>query len=197
MALRYTQLISDGIPADDLDSGPVRLEVPRMSHFQQWAALRESSREVLQPFEPKWAEDDLSRAGFRRRLRRYREDRRSGVGAPFFIVATQTGQLVGGCNLNNIMRGVKQSAAIGYWSGLAYRRCGYVRAAIRASLGYAFGPLGLHRVEAACMPHNEASLALLRSLGFLDEGMARGYLRINGSWRDHLLLAVVHEEAQE
>src|ERR1019366_4312125 len=47
------------------------LRAPQMSDFLQWAHLRESSREYLTPWEPIWPSDDLTRAGFRRRLRRY------------------------------------------------------------------------------------------------------------------------------
>ena len=50
------------------------LRAPQMSDFLQWAHLREHSREYLTPWEPIWPSDDLTRSGFRRRLRRYTED---------------------------------------------------------------------------------------------------------------------------
>jgi ribosomal-protein-alanine N-acetyltransferase len=55
--------------------------------------------------------------------------------------------------------------------------------------GFAFHQLGLHRVEAACLPHNKASIGLLLKCGFMQEGLARGYLKIAGEWHDHLLFA--------
>ena len=177
------------IAPDMLEAGPVRLEVPQPHHFEHWSAVRHGSREALTPFEPTWAEDDTERSGFRRRLRRYTQDRRRGLGAAFFIVRISDGQRVGGCNLNQVQRGVRQCASVGYWSGVEFRRQGYVRSALTAVLAYAFGPLGLQRVEAACLPHNTASLALLASLGFQEEGLAREYLRIDGRWQDHVLLA--------
>ena len=45
------------------------LRAPQMADFVQWAQLRESSRAYLTPWEPIWPSDDLTRAGFRRRLR--------------------------------------------------------------------------------------------------------------------------------
>jgi [ribosomal protein S5]-alanine N-acetyltransferase len=39
------------------------------------------------------------------------------------------------------------------------------------------------------VPENTPSRDLLRKIGFKEEGYARKYLRINGSWRDHLLFA--------
>jgi ribosomal-protein-alanine N-acetyltransferase len=56
---------------------------------------------------------------------------------------------------------------------------------------FAFDRLGLHRIEAACLPHNLASRGLLQKVGFREEGHARQYLRINGSWQDHVLYALL------
>ena len=59
------------------------------------------------------------------------------------------------------------------------------------ALDFAFLNLNLHRVEAACLPHNRRSFELLRRLGFQQEGLARSYLEINGRWEDHLLFAIL------
>ena len=64
-------------------------------------------------------------------------------------------------------------------------RQGYTRAAVRRVLAFAFDQLGLHRVEAACRPENQASKQLLESVGFEYEGRARAFLNIAGEWRDH------------
>jgi ribosomal-protein-alanine N-acetyltransferase len=61
--------------------------------------------------------------------------------------------------------------------------------AVCLMLDFAFRHLGLHRVEAACLPHNQASMRLLLRCGFAREGLARGYLKIAGEWQDHLLFA--------
>ena len=63
-----------------------------------------------------------------------------------------------------------------------------------ASLGFAFGALKLHRVEAACVPTNHASRRVLEKAGFRHEGLARAYLKINGAWADHLLFGVIRDE---
>ena len=59
--------------------------------------------------------------------------------------------------------------------------------AARLVCSFAFETLRLHRVEASCLPHNEPSKALLRRLGFTEEGFAKSYLQIDGRWQDHLL----------
>lgn len=179
---------------DRLDGQHVTMRRPQMADFDAWSRLRESSRAFLTPWEPAWALDELTRNGFRRRLRRYQRDVRDGTLAPFFVFRNTDNALVGGCNLNNIRRGVMQSCSIGYWVGERYRRNGYTREAVRLALAFAFGPLELHRVEAACVPSNEPSRTLLESVGFREEGLARGYLKINDAWRDHVLYAIVRTD---
>jgi [ribosomal protein S5]-alanine N-acetyltransferase len=172
----------------------VFLRYPQMSDYAAWAALRSASREFLAPWEPTWAPDELSRAAFRRRIRRYQREIRSDLGYPFFLFRRDDNLLMGGCTLSNVRRGVTQSAAIGYWIGERYARKGHMRAALNAMLPFVFQVLALHRLEAACIPENEASRALLLKAGFREEGRARRYLQINGEWRDHVLYALLEDD---
>jgi ribosomal-protein-alanine N-acetyltransferase len=68
---------------------------------------------------------------------------------------------------------------------LNFAGTGLMTEALRAAVGYAFNELGLHRLEANIQPGNTASIALVRRLGFRQEGFSPRYLRINGEWRDH------------
>ena len=165
----------------------VTLRMPQMTDFGDWAALRERSREFLTPWEPTWPVDDLSRSAFRRRIRRYGEDLRTDQGYAFLIVRNSDNVLVGGFTLANIRRGVAQAGSLGYWMGLPFIRQGYMTAALRAVVPFAFATLRLHRLEAACIPTNKGSIRLLEKTGFVREGYARDYLCINGIWQDHLL----------
>ncbi len=183
-----------GVDAGALDGGTVVLRPPRMSDHRAWADLRAASRDFLQPWEPAWAPDDLTRGAFRRRLSIYARDRDLGLGYAYLVFEKAGGALVGGVNLRGVTRGVAQSAAIGYWAGQAYARRGHTLAGVCAVTRFALRTLGLHRVEAACCTDNIASSALLRKVGFTEEGMARGYLKINGIWRDHLLFGMVGDE---
>ena len=88
-------------------------------------------------------------------------------------------------------RGVSQTVSLGYWMGQAYAGKGYMSAGVRTLIPYAFGALGFRRVEAACVPHNQASVGLLERVGFTREGLARQYLCINGNWMDHVLFGFV------
>lgn len=168
----------------------VRLRPPRATDYSEWRELRARSREFLQPWEPTWPADDLSRAAFRRRLAAYARDREAGVAHPFFIYRQSDDALVGGITLSNIRRGVAQMGSVGYWCGLTYARNGYTLAAVKTLADFAFRSLALHRLEAACLPHNEPSRRLLNKAGFTEEGYAKAYLKINGVWRDHVLFGL-------
>lgn len=175
----------------------VNLRIPQMSDYAEWAALREQSRSFLVPWEPTWPLDDLTRAAFRRRLRRYSDDVRSDQAYSFFIYRNVDDVLVGGLTLANIRRGVAQTGSIGYWVGAPFARQGLMTAALRALLPFAFDTLRLHRIEAACIPTNTASIRLLERTGFQREGYAREYLCINGTWQDHLLYALLKHDPRQ
>lgn len=170
-----------------LDGEAVRLRPHRSSDFLDWAALRETSRDFLQPWEPTWPSDDLTRPAWRRRLAAYAQDLERGLAYPFLVFRRSDGVLVGGITVSNVRRGVAQMASIGYWVGAPHTRRGYTLDAVRTVTDFCFTRLGLHRVEAACIPSNAASRGVLLKAGFEQEGLAKAYLKIDGGWRDHLL----------
>ncbi len=194
MAFFRTVSLSDQLPT--ISGDRVLLRAPLMSDHAEWAALREASRDFLTPWEPTWPADDLTRASFRRRIKRYSEDQRSDLAYPFFIFRRSDDVLVGGLTLANIRRGCAQAGSLGYWMGAAYAGKGYMTAAVNAVIPFAFGTLRLHRIEAACIPANVASVRLLEKTGFRREGFARQYLCIDGVWQDHLLYARLKDDPQ-
>ena len=185
--MAFFRTINFADPLPSVVGEGVMLRTPQTTDHTEWAALREQSREFLTPWEPSWPADDLSRSAFRRRIRRYTEDLRSDQSYAFLIFRSTDGRLVGGLTLANVRRGVAQAGSLGYWMGLPFVRHGYMTAAVRAMIPFAFGTLRLHRLEAACIPTNIGSIRLLENTGFIREGYAREYLCINGIWQDHLL----------
>jgi [ribosomal protein S5]-alanine N-acetyltransferase len=173
----------------------VYLRYPRIADYANWAQLRGESREFLTKWEPVWADDELTRGAFRRRIKRYQKETRLDSAYVFFVFRISDDTLMGGCTLSNVRRGVTQCCALGYWIGARFARQGYMFDAVRALIPFIFGTLGLHRIEAACLPENEASRNLLFKAGFREEGLARKYLRINGDWSDHVLFALLEDEA--
>jgi len=185
--MAFFRTINFSEPLPSVVGEGVMLRIPQVTDYGDWAALREASRDFLTPWEPTWPVDDLSRSAFRRRIRRYAEDLRTDQGYAFLIIRTSDNALVGGLTLANVRRGVAQAGSLGYWMGQPFVRRGYMTAAVRAVIPFAFGTLRLHRLEAACIPTNAASIRLLENTGFIREGYARDYLCINGIWQDHLL----------
>jgi len=193
MAFFRTVAFAETLPT--IEGEGVTLRLPQMAEFEEWAALRTASRDFLTPWEPSWPADDLTRAAFRRRLKRYAEDWRTDQSYAFFIFRKQDNLLLGGLTLANVRRGVAQAGSIGYWLGMRFARNGYMTAAVKGVLPFCFETLRLHRVEAACIPTNTASIRLLERCDFLREGYARQYLCINGVWQDHVLFARLKDDA--
>jgi [ribosomal protein S5]-alanine N-acetyltransferase len=192
VAFFRTVTANDVLPA--ITGAGVTLRVPQSSDYAEWTALRERSRAFLVPWEPTWPADDLTRGAFRRRLKRYTEDVRADLAYAFLIFRSDDNAMIGGLTLANIRRGVAQAGSIGYWVGAPFARQGYMTAAMRALIPFSFGTLRLHRLEAACIPGNAASVRLLEKTGFQREGYARKYLCINGTWQDHLLYARLKDD---
>src|SRR5918998_2373171 len=130
MALFRTVGIAEQVPA--IEGEGVLLRTPQPGDFAEWAELREQSRDFLTPWEPIWPADDLTRAAFRRRLRRYSEDLRSDLAYAFFVYRQSDNALIGGLTLANVRRGVAQAGSLGYWMGAPFARQGYMTEAVRA-----------------------------------------------------------------
>jgi ribosomal-protein-alanine N-acetyltransferase len=166
------------------------LRMPLASDYSEWSRLRADSRDFLKPWEPTWPRDDLTRMAFRRRIRRYHREIRADEGYAFFVFEAERGALCGGLTLAHVKRGVTQSCSLGYWMGQRYAGRGLMGDAVRTVIPFCFEVLGLNRVEAATLPHNERSIRLLKRIGFTEEGYARRFLCINGAWRDHILFGL-------
>jgi ribosomal-protein-alanine N-acetyltransferase len=177
-----------------LSGGKVYLRPPAERDWRPYVEIRAQSRKFLEPWEPAWPPDALAREAYFRRLNRYAADWRDDVGHSFFIFRQSDDALLGGISLSNVRRGVAQCGTLGYWIGEPHARKGYMTEALRLVVDFCFGQLGLHRIEAACLPHNEASQQLLRQAGFTQDGYARKYLKIRGEWHDHLLFSLLAED---
>jgi ribosomal-protein-alanine N-acetyltransferase len=170
----------------------VILRAPQVEDWQDWVRLRGLSVGFLQPWEPEWPKNAVSRdyyMGYWRRLvRRWMQDREYA-----FLVCTKEGALLGGVTITDIKRESVQAGTLGYWIGSPYAGRGFMKEAAALALDFALRDLQLHRVEATCMPENEPSLRLLVRLGMKEVGLVQRYMKINGQWRDHILFEKVKE----
>ncbi len=182
-------------PEPRLEGPGLYLRPTAGSDFSAWASLRAESRAFLTRWEPTWPADDLTRSSFRRRVRRQNLEISRDEAYPFLIFDAAADVLLGGITLGGVRRGVAQTATLGYWMGARHAGNGVMTRAVGMVSRWGFQHLRLHRIEAACLPENAASRALLERNGFQYEGFARQYLRINGEWRDHMLFALLEHEA--
>ncbi|QGF23725.1 GNAT family N-acetyltransferase [Raineyella fluvialis] len=153
------------------------------------AALYRRNRSFLQPWEPQRDDAWFTVAGQQAFLTEAQHDREAGLAVTFLILDDD--EPVGRITLSRITRGAFLSGGIGYWVSLDHTGRGLATSAVAAVKAYAFGELGLHRLEAATLPHNIASQRVLLSNGFARIGRAPRYLKINGRWQDHVLFQVL------
>jgi len=177
-----------------IETERLTLRPPIHADFRAWSALRRASNDYLRPWEPTWAEDHLTRKAFTNRVYWAQRSVSSGNAMPLFLIRRSDQNLVGAITLDNIRRGPAQSGTLGYWTGEPFARQGYMREAIEATVHQAFTRLDLSRIEAACLPENQASRGLLEKAGFKYEGVAQSYLQIDGWWRTHVLYASLRKD---
>lgn len=146
------------------------------AHFEPWEPIR--------PF------DYHSLESWRLRVVEHMNNQRRGDAA--YFVATINNRVVGHCSLTQIVKGPFQACYMGYGvasdvegTGIAYKLC-------RHAIDHAFQKLRLHRIMANYMPHNNRSAKLLLRLGFVQEGLAKDYLKIAGKWQNHMLTSLTN-----
>lgn len=124
------------------------------------------------------------------------ESRSIADGSLFKVWLHQDDEMIGSIVISNIVRGVFQSAHVGYKLAQSHTGKGYMTEALSAVVGYCFDTLELHRLEANIMPRNKASMNVVKRLGFYEEGLAIKYLKINGVWEDHLHMVLRNERME-
>jgi ribosomal-protein-alanine N-acetyltransferase len=144
---------------------------------------------VSQKLHRPWLEAPATRAAARSWLES-QGDRRIA----YVACRREDGAIVGVFNLSEIVRGLFQSAYSSYYVHADHAGQGYMSEGLQLLLREAFGPLGLHRVEANIQPGNTASIALVRRAGFRLEGLSPRYLKIGGRWRDHERWAITRDD---
>ena len=170
------------------------LRPPHHNDFNHWVQLRTDSRDFLSPWDPVWSDEHLMLKNFTNRVYWAQRAVKNGSGCPLFLIRKTDRSLIGAVTLDNIRRGPAQAGTLGYWTGQAYARQGYMKEAVNSVVLHAFRKLDLSRVEAACLPENQPSRGLLESCGFKYEGVAQSYLQISGRWRTHVLYASIRHD---
>lgn len=173
------------------------LRAPRTGDVAEIRRIMRTNHEHLRPWNPAPppGEDPSSITEVSKTVLRQRRDWKHGSGYVFMVADREApARFIGKIALSGIMRGAMYGAYLGYWMSEESQGQGLATEAIVAVLDFAFGPAGLHRVQAAIMPRNERSLRVIGKLGFRREGYAERYLQIAGRWEDHIIFAMTREE---
>jgi ribosomal-protein-alanine N-acetyltransferase len=178
-----------------LDTKRLTLRLANLHEAQHIIAYYARNEPHLRAWEPERPASFLTLPYWTDRIGTYADQSFAGTSYRFFLftksreVARDTGAIVGSVGLTQIERGAFMCGRLGFSIDAACEGQGLMREALSGVVDFAFGELGLHRIEANHQPQNLRSAALLRSLGFDVQGYARDYLFLNGAWRDHVLTA--------
>jgi len=173
-----------------LEREAVFLRPAMLDDYSQWLDVRSKNQLFLRPFEPQWPKDCLTKDFFYRRVENLKTQWNSDKTYNFLVFEKHAKNLVGGINVNNVCRGAAQYGSLGYWLSQDCQGKGYMTMAGKAALEFSFFEIGLHRMNAATLLHNQKSKNLLHRLGFVEEGMAKKFVQINGLRQDHLLFGL-------
>jgi ribosomal-protein-alanine N-acetyltransferase len=161
------------------------IERPSKTSAGELASLARASRHLHRP----WVHLKQDARDWRPYLDRCR----TGAVIGYLLRDAATCDLVGVINLNEVVRGVFQTAYLGFYVHGAHARRGVMTVGLRHVLRRAFVEHRLHRLEANIQSDNRPSRRLVQRLGFQKEGFSPRYLKIGGRWHDHERWAITRE----
>jgi ribosomal-protein-alanine N-acetyltransferase len=179
-------------PADGIVTERVRLGTASRADAEALLAFQIENRAHLQPWEPLRADEFYTLQAAEQRLAVMEQQTTNGSALHLLLRGRLTGAVLGECNFTNIVRGPFQACFLGFSIGSRYEGRGLMHEALSAAIDHVFGQYRLHRIMANHRPENLRSGRLLTKLGFEREGLARAYLKINGTWADHVLTSRIN-----
>ena len=117
-------------------------------------------------------------------------------GLHLYIFLKNEFELIGTIGISNIIYGPFLSCFLGYKLSERYINQGFMTEALKKVISICFEDLKLHRIEANVVPRNIRSKKVLEKLGFINEGMSKKYLKINGVWEDHEHYVLLNEKIE-
>lgn len=188
---------TDMHPPPELTTARTRIRLPREDDAQRLLDYRLINRDHLSPWEPVREASYYTLQGCTQSIAEQIAAAQADRAYPLLVLDPGESGILASFTFANVTRGVFQACHLGYGIAAAWQGQGLMFEALEAGLDWAFHGLGLHRVMANYMPHNRRSERLLLRLGFEREGYARSYLRIDGQWRDHVLMSLLHPDARD
>jgi len=158
-------------------------DVARLVHTCAPKNVAQNTRTLPHPFTEKDARDFLERCA-----REYAE----GKFICWAACRKPDGLLVAHVGMRT--NRAHNNAELGYIVAPDEQGKGYATESALAAIRWAFGPAGLHRVEAGWYPHNPASGRVLEKLGFTREGMVREAALRFGQYYDCIIMGMLKRE---
>lgn len=163
-----------------------------------WIDLRNANAMWLKPWDPTNPLGTPEPMSFRQMLAAKRAAAHAGTGYSWVMTLPQLHSknppIIGQISVSGIQYGAARTASIGYWIDSSHAGFGLMPEACALVIDHCFQTLALHRLEINIRPENAASLRVVQKLGFRDEGLRKGFLHIDGAWRDHRTFALNREE---
>lgn len=155
------------------------------------------NRDFFQSKVPEYSDNFFTAEYHSDNLKKMEKNSDNGHSIKMFLFLRNDNQaVIGDIAISNIVRGPFLSCHLGYKLDENQTGKGYASEAVRKITDYVFNELCLHRIEANIMPSNDRSRKLVERLGFINEGISKKYLKINGKWEDHIHYVLLNEKME-
>ena len=175
----------------ELETENLIISVLHPNDFELLAKYENDNRNHLSPWEPIRSAEYFSLEETKKRVVSNLKDFQLGSSITLVAFDKSKSEIICLCSFSNIVHGVFQACNLGYSISKKKQGSGLMYEMLQASIQHVFTEYNLHRVMANYIPSNIRSGKLLDKLGFQKEGLAKSYLKIAGSWQDHILTSKI------
>ena len=177
----------------ELETENLIISVLKPVDFELLVKYENDNRNHLSPWEPTRIKEYFSFEETKKRVELNFENFQLGSSISLVAFDKSKSEILCLCTFSNIVHGAFQACNLGYSISEKKQGTGLMFEMLQASIQYVFTEYNLHRVMANYIPSNIRSGKLLDKLGFQKEGLAKSYLKIAGSWQDHVLTSKINQ----
>ena len=152
--------------------------------LHRWFLSQDPERVTCRPV-PDYNEEEV--------IKRYRKRNENSGIARFAVRRVGDKKLLGRITYFDI-NPRNGSAEVGYMIGAEFQGNGYATEAMIMLISHLFGDLGLRKISAQTGEFNKPSVALLKKLGFKQDGRLRQHHELDGKFYDDLIFSLFSGE---
>ena len=173
------------------------LRLPKNGEGALTLAFYNENKEHFSPWDPKKPADFYTTEFWEKKITDALGEFEENKSLRLNVYLDDNETLVGKLNFTGFERGPFQCCRLGYQISKKFEGKGYMTESLKAAIDYLFNELNFHRIEANYIVNNEKSGRLLKRLGFVEHGIAKEYLLIDGRWQDHVLTSITNNNWKE